>query len=70
MTQLAIKAGQIWVEMDPRMERYVLVEKVWDDGKAAFGHRGQHLILVDALNAIDDELARFEVRVRNLESGK
>lgn len=34
MAQPAVKVGQVWVEMDPRMERYVRIEKVWDDGKA------------------------------------
>lgn len=35
MAQPEVKVGQIWVEMDPRDERYVVVEKVYD-GLPAF----------------------------------
>ena len=29
MTQPLLKAGQIWVKMDPREERYVLILDAW-----------------------------------------
>jgi hypothetical protein len=40
------------------------------NGQPGLGHRATNMILHDALNAIDDELADHEVRIRELEAAR